>query len=328
MPRSGRITYFTFSSSAYSPEDREAAFAEVYSPICGVEIQGVGRDGTVEAAGLEMPQVAVAQLQISPHQSRRTYSHIADGDDSLMLVMPTSGNATFSFRDKQPETFAPGQVYLAPLEDPFEAGCSDFLNVTSISLPGKIFERRLADPDSVIAKKSTPTDSASLTLLLRYVADLVDAREKISAQAASVASLHIQDLAALVLQVDAETEHAARNRGLKEARFRAVRHYIYENLKNPELNVDRVAAHLHISPQYVRKMFYDAGMSFCDYLIGLRLDWVYRQLLIPAFPRESVSALAYKVGFNNLAWFNRAFKRRFNLTPSEVRANSSSGEAS
>jgi AraC-like DNA-binding protein len=39
----------------------------------------------------------------------------------------------------------------------------------------------------------------------------------------------------------------------------------------------------------------------------------------PAFARRSIVAIAYEVSFGDLSYFNRAFRRRFGATPSDVR---------
>jgi AraC-like DNA-binding protein len=44
--------------------------------------------------------------------------------------------------------------------------------------------------------------------------------------------------------------------------------------------------------------------------------------------RRKVSEIAYACGFNEISYFNQAFRRRFGATPSDVRAAAhGSGEA-
>ncbi|MGZ0018207.1 helix-turn-helix domain-containing protein [Nitrosomonas sp. wSCUT-2] len=52
---------------------------------------------------------------------------------------------------------------------------------------------------------------------------------------------------------------------------------------------------------------------------GLRLEQTYRFLCNPSHIDRSISTLAFDMGFNNISWFNRIFKQRYGLTPSEVR---------
>lgn len=41
----------------------------------------------------------------------------------------------------------------------------------------------------------------------------------------------------------------------------------------------------------------------------------------PGLARHTVAAIAYEAGFNDLSYFNRAFRRRYGMTPSDARAN-------
>jgi AraC-like DNA-binding protein len=39
----------------------------------------------------------------------------------------------------------------------------------------------------------------------------------------------------------------------------------------------------------------------------------------PRLAARSISSVAFEVGFGDLSYFNRAFRRRYGATPSEVR---------
>jgi len=60
------------------------------------------------------------------------------------------------------------------------------------------------------------------------------------------------------------------------------------------------------------------GYSFIDSLNEIRLGHVSRMLLDTT---ESVSEIAFKCGFNNMANFNRTFKAKKGCTPKEFRSN-------
>jgi AraC-like DNA-binding protein len=52
-----------------------------------------------------------------------------------------------------------------------------------------------------------------------------------------------------------------------------------------------------------------------------RLLRAYRSLNDPNLTDRSISALAFEAGFGDLSYFNRTFRRRFGMTPSDVRIN-------
>jgi AraC-like DNA-binding protein len=39
----------------------------------------------------------------------------------------------------------------------------------------------------------------------------------------------------------------------------------------------------------------------------------------PQFSARSISLIAYDVGFGDLSYFNRVFRRRYGVTPSDIR---------
>jgi len=70
----------------------------------------------------------------------------------------------------------------------------------------------------------------------------------------------------------------------------------------------------------VQALFESDGTTFSQFLLGERLARVYRMLHDPLQAPRSVSAIAYEAGFGDLSHFNRAFRRRYGATPSDVRA--------
>ena len=58
------------------------------------------------------------------------------------------------------------------------------------------------------------------------------------------------------------------------------------------------------------------GTSFTAYLNEYRLTMASRLLLAS---EDSILAVAAECGFENLSYFNRRFKDRFGMTPSEFR---------
>ena len=65
--------------------------------------------------------------------------------------------------------------------------------------------------------------------------------------------------------------------------------------------------------------FADAGTTFTEFLRQQRLARAYRLLGDPAQKDRNVADLAYAAGFSDLSHFNRAFRRRYGVTPREIR---------
>ena len=67
-------------------------------------------------------------------------------------------------------------------------------------------------------------------------------------------------------------------------------------------------------------LFADEDTSFSDFVLNARLAHAYRLLTDPRRLDRNISSLAFEAGFGDLSYFNRAFRRRYGTTPSEVRA--------
>ena len=78
-----------------------------------------------------------------------------------------------------------------------------------------------------------------------------------------------------------------------------------------------VAELLDFSESHFMRYFKEnMGTSFIDYLKEYRLTMAARLLLASD---ASILTIAEEVGFDNLSYFNRAFKTHYGITPSKYR---------
>lgn len=109
-------------------------------------------------------------------------------------------------------------------------------------------------------------------------------------------------------------EEAQKN---QEARpIRLAKQYINENY-NKAISLENVSSHIGFNPAYFSTMFKKAtGQNFMDYVIEIRILNA-RNLLVQT--NQDVADIAVKVGYTDLKYFSRIFKKLTNLTPSEYR---------
>jgi AraC-like DNA-binding protein len=60
-------------------------------------------------------------------------------------------------------------------------------------------------------------------------------------------------------------------------------------------------------------------MSFTDHVLAQRLAFAHRLLSAPHRRSMKISAIAFDAGFGDLSYFNRTFRRRYGVSPSDVR---------
>ena len=113
----------------------------------------------------------------------------------------------------------------------------------------------------------------------------------------------------------------AKGRGLRAARLRAIKADIAEKLTSQNLSVEAVAMRQGVSPRYIQMLFEQEGTTFSQYVIGQRLARAHRILTDLRFADRSITSVAFDAGFGDLSYFNRAFRRCYGGTPSEIRAD-------
>jgi AraC-like DNA-binding protein len=67
-------------------------------------------------------------------------------------------------------------------------------------------------------------------------------------------------------------------------------------------------------------LFEQEGTTFSQFVIGQRLIRAHRMLTDPRFADRSITSVAFDAGFCDLSYFNRAFRKCYGGTPSEIRA--------
>jgi AraC-like DNA-binding protein len=74
-----------------------------------------------------------------------------------------------------------------------------------------------------------------------------------------------------------------------------------------------------VTPRYLQRLFEADGTTFSVFLLGQRLARAYRMLCDQQFWDRPVGVIAYDVGFGDLSYFNRCFRRQYGATPTEIR---------
>ncbi len=94
--------------------------------------------------------------------------------------------------------------------------------------------------------------------------------------------------------------------------------HLQENLVHGvSLNEAAHIAGMKLFP-FIRSFKKNMGMTFVDFLTSLRLE---RSEVLLRHSKNSVTEIASTSGFQTLSYFNRVFRRRYGVTPSDFRKN-------
>ena len=124
--------------------------------------------------------------------------------------------------------------------------------------------------------------------------------------------------------VTAERKVAYANYGLKglevERLSERLREYMEQKRPylNPILSLKDLAEAMDTYPHYVTQVLNTVfNQSFYDFVNQYRIEEAERQLTNPSNAKLTILAIAYDCGFNSKATFNRVFKEKKGITPTE-----------
>ncbi len=99
--------------------------------------------------------------------------------------------------------------------------------------------------------------------------------------------------------------------------IKSAEHLIETGFMNKKLSLNLVAQNLHISPQYLSRMFKsEMGMSFSEYLIHTRMQHAINLILST---NATIQEIADLVGYRSQHYFSTAFKKATSCCPKEYR---------
>lgn len=316
-------------SSQDVPEiESVSVFQDVFESIAKVNLDTLG-DGPLRAdVSLRLlPGVAIESIATSPVRTKRTPAHVADGNDDLVLVLMLNATAGLRQGRRDDAVCGPGEAFLWVNDEPGVShtpappGFPGVLaSLLTIAVPRAVLAPSLRRLDRTLMNKVVPSSVPALSLLTGYARMLTQNMGDMPPELEALAATHVHDLVSMALGATRDVAEIAKGRGMRAARFEAIKADIAARFAHGGFSIESVAARQGISPQYVRALFNSAGTTFTDFVMEQRLDCVHRQLRDPRYFNRGIGMLALDAGFNDLSYFNRAFRRRFGMTPSDVRA--------
>ena len=87
-----------------------------------------------------------------------------------------------------------------------------------------------------------------------------------------------------------------------------------------DLNPDKIASANGISTRYLHSLFKQSGTTVLRWVWERRLKAARSDLLDPSQATARISEIAFRRGFSDSAHFSRAFRNRFGISATQLRA--------
>ena len=260
--------------------------------------------------------VTVLNGRYSPASFGRTRELTQDGNDDFLFQISSAS----SFQAVQlGRAIQEGEGVLGDNSRVGRIHCATPGSITTVSLPRKTLMGFVPRAENLALVNTVGGEQLEMKLLRTYLTTLYETPE-IDAARLLMAGSHIVDLLAMALGAGGEPAVGAANGGVRAARSLAVRRSVIARLRDPALSPADIAKANRISERYLRQIFEDIGMGFADFLVERRLEWAHDRLSDPARRGDRVSTIAFEAGFSDLSHFNRRFRKRYGLTPTDLRA--------
>jgi AraC-like DNA-binding protein len=304
-----------FSTAPFRPHERVAAWREVFGrTVLNIDIAPRSSEAFHASAVISCaPNFGLLQASTSAVNQANSRNLIA-GDDVTFGVVATS-------------RWGAAQLGRSTDAYPGDGALMSNGDVGAITLPSNCRYFCLCIPRATIAPlvpdigeafgRRIPASNPALRMLVRYLELARAENVLITPELCTAFTDHVRDLLALAVGATRDAEELATTRGLSAARLHAVKEDIRKNLGRADLSVHSIAASHRVSVRYVQKLFEDNGCTFTQFVMEQRLDAAYKALAAPS--SAPINTIAYDLGFSDLSYFNRTFRRRYGCTPSDVR---------
>lgn len=271
----------------------------------------------IDFALRKFPELGLLSGTVRGVRHEHTRRDSGDGDDDFSFHLNVSG-LSFVEGERGETTLRDGDAMLLRYSVSRTISRPNHVDHRVIRLSRAALSPLVRDVDDAVLCR-IPRGTGMLGLLKGYVDAVFEDPALALPQMRQLIDAQLCDLVAVTLGATRDATAIAEGRGMRVARLHAIKTDIEAHLTNSDLSPGAVARRQQISDSYIRKLFASERTSFSQYVLGRRLERARRMLMDQRWSDRSIASIAFDAGFGDLSYFNRAFKRCYGLTPSDVR---------
>ncbi|MGC5703295.1 AraC family transcriptional regulator [Pseudomonas sp. NFXW11] len=298
--------------------DQRLSFWEDYnaSTLVGLKCNSYAESGfAARQDNLQLQAMRLARIVGNEHVVERDSSMIRGVPKESIFVSLVSGSGSFFYQDGACQVLEPGELVVYRTDKPYLFGFAGAMGQFIFDIPQEQFAERCLKRFDRPLKVSL--HNGGQRLLLRTLGERTRAffQQPLRGEAEGYQEQAFQLLASIIAGQAGERPINA----LSAAYLLAAKQCIQEQLADPGLSCERVAAQTGISTRHLARLFALEDTLPSRFILEQRLQQARQLLGSGQGAGLDISEVAYRHGFASQAHFARAFKARFQLTPSEAR---------
>jgi len=242
----------------------------------------------------------------------------APAADAFLVNIHESGRCFGRHLDREIVT-RPGDVVLLDATRPWMQEATEPMRMTILKLPAEKVLGLIGDPDAICGVR-LGAEQRKVALASSLILSI---KESIAEDPAREWDESYEDLLLDVLAIlfGGRAEPADCSQRSANLRREACA-FIERHLEDPGLGVTAIAAALSASTRSIQRLFMEIGLTPHRYILDRRLDLAAERLRRERHEgRASITEVAYAVGFNDLSYFTRTFRKKLGMSPREYLSN-------
>lgn len=236
--------------------------------------------------------------------------------DAFLLMVQEWGRSCLWQAGKE-AMLSSGDIALQDAATPWFHEAPESMGMVIIKLPTEALLYRVGDPSALVGtalKGNHGCTAFAAQVLLSIRRTLADEPYDDWGDTLSDVILDVLEMAYR------RSERVERPRDFKVEQRLEMRSYVEAHLADPGLTVAKIADAVGVGTRYLQRLCLETGITPRRYVLEKRLDEAARRLRAAAGDRrESVTDIAYAVGFSDLSYFSRAFTRKYGVCPRDYR---------
>lgn len=264
----------------------------------------------------DLGSISLSKMNCDGAIYKRQKKHFfSDMENSLLITVPFTNTVSFK-QDNRKTDCKPGNFLIERGDAPYEFWHTETTELIVLKVATESVRARVG-PTERISALSFDGREGIANYFLDTVALTANHVATLKSPSKSAAGKHLLELLCLAVRNDDRVLDSSIS-PIRAAHLHRAEQFINSNLSDNTLNSQTIAEACNISVRYLQKLFIETDRSITTSIREKRLVRAHEELSDQNCT-ESVLEISAKWGFSDQSQFNKAYKARFNCTPTDTR---------